>query len=297
MVGGMLALACSVVLVTAGTAKSVAIRVLPVHQRVGSADCVVLGKVTSLEEKSVGARTFPGATDKMEYRIAVVHINKAFIGAKGLTEIRVGFIAPMGINLPKGGGIRPNIRIRRPFFQPNLTKGQEGLFLLNKHFEESFYTLGFGGFTNKENNNNFDKEVDMVKRCVKLLDKPLTGLKSKDASERLLTTSLLLTRYRTVPPGVNFPTAKTKPINAKESELILTTLAEGDWTKFDPQLQLNAQALFFRLNLTEKDGWKQPANFQEFPAAAKEWLKKNAKTYRIQRFVAEKNGKGEKKPK
>jgi hypothetical protein len=294
MVGGVLALACSVVLVTAGTAKSVAIRVLPVHQRVGSADCVVLGKVTSLEEKSVGARTFPGATNKTEYRVAVVHIKKAFVGAKGLTEIRVGFIAPMGINLPKGkvgGGIRPNIRIRRPFLQPNLTKGQEGLFLLNKHFEESFYTLGFGGFTNKENNANFDKEVDMVKRCVKLLDKPLTGLKSKDASERLLTTSLLLTRYRTVPPGVNFATAKTKPINAKESELILTTIAEADWAKFDPSLQLNAQALFFRLNLTEKDGWKQPTNFQEFPAAAKEWLKKNASTYRIQRFVAEKKSK------
>src|SRR5262249_19274379 len=235
MVGGMLALACSVVLATAGTAKSVAIRVLPVHQRVGSADCVVLGKVTSLEEKSVGARTFPGATDKMEYRIAVVHINKALIGAKGLTEIRVGFIAPMGINLPKGvkgGGIRPNIRIRRPFMQPNLTKGQEGLFLLNKHFEESFYTLGFGGFTNKENNANFNKEVDVVKRCVRLLDKPLTGLKSKDSSERLLAASLLLTRYRTVPPGVDFNKAKTKPINGKESELILTTIAEADWTKF-----------------------------------------------------------------
>src|SRR5262249_14922387 len=156
------------------------------------------------------------------------HVKKAFIGAKGLTEIRVGFIAPAQANdLPKGkgGGIRPNIRIRRPFFQPSLTKGQEGLFLLNKHFEEPFYVMGFGGFVNKENNGNFNKDVDMVKRCVKLLEKPTAGLKSKDASDRLLTASLLINRYRTPAPTLNGKLT-TKPINAKESELILKVLAE-----------------------------------------------------------------------
>ena len=40
----------------------------------------------------------------------------------------------------------------------------------------------------------------MVKRCVKLLEKPTAGLKSKDASDRLLTASLLINRYRTAPP-------------------------------------------------------------------------------------------------
>jgi hypothetical protein len=296
MVAGVVALACLAALVTAGTAKSMAIRIQPVSERISTADCVVLGKVTAIEKKSVGARSFPGAIDKAEYKIAVVHIEKAFVGAKGLTEIRVGFIAPAQPQIqPRGGkvggGIRPHIRpIGRPFFQPSLTKGQEGLFLLNKHFEEPFYIMGFGGAVNKQNNPNFKNDLEMVKRCVKLLEKPTAGLKAKDPSERLLTASLLISRYRTAKPTLNGK-FETKPIDAEESKLILTTLAEADWTKFDMKTQVNAQGLFFRLGVTDKDGWKPPMNFQQFPAAAKEWLKKNASTYRVQRFVEAKEGK------
>ena len=48
---------------------------------------------------------------------------------------------------------------------------------------------------------------------------------------------------------------------------------------------MNPQALFYQLG--NKPGWTQPGDFREVPAAAKKWLKENAGTYRIERFVTE----------
>ena len=48
-----------------------------------------------------------------------------------------------------------------------------------------------------------------------------------------------------------------------------------DWS-FDP------------FKLTEKDGWKQPQNGQDFVAAAQKWCKEHAGSYRIERLVPEK---------
>ena len=65
-----------------------------------------------------------------------------------------------------------------------------------------------------------------------------------------------------------------------------------------PAVQFNRytgpQQVFFRLGLTEKDGWTPPKDYKQFPEAASRWLKDHADTYRIQRFVAEEK-KSEKK--
>ena len=51
-------------------------------------------------------------------------------------------------------------------------------------------------------------------------------------------------------------------------------------------------ALFLWLGLTEADGWTEPRSPKEYPAAAQAWLRANAATYRIQRYVPEeKSGK------
>ncbi len=89
-------------------------------------------------------------------------------------------------------------------------------------------------------------------------------------------------RYRT-PRGSN----KTTPISATRSKAILEALAATDWTKIDPELRQSPQDLFVQLGVGAKDGFQQPADFQQFPAAAKKWLKDNAATYRIQSYVAD----------
>ena len=114
-----------------------------------------------------------------------------------------------------------------------------------------------------------------------LMADPNKGLKSKSADDRLLTAALLLAKYR----PYAMASQKTEAIDETQSKLILEALASADWKKTDNLMRFNGQALFYRLGVTAQDGWKQPGDFQQFETAAKEWLKSNAGTFRIKRFV------------
>jgi hypothetical protein len=285
-------LSCVALLASGTVAKALMIAPQPVPMRVASADLVVVGKVTGFADKLVKVKQNDNDMNPIEYQVAIVKVQKALVGGgKGMKEIRVGFIpAPAGGDVAPGGGpgIRPHIRIRRyPTF--SLSLNQEACMFLNKHPKADFYVgQGFAGLINKEGNANFEKELAEVKQAAKLLADPKAGLKSDNADERLLTVGMLITRYRTPQqPQVGEP--KTEPIDAKESKLILETLAKADWKQMPTRpFQMTPQTVFFRLGLTEKDGWKQPQDFQKLPDAAKKWLEDNADTYRIQRFVATK---------
>ncbi len=289
----------------------------PVALRLATTDSVVIGKVTGFEQKTISAGRFAGDKGKSEYTIAIVKIEEAFgnvANIKRIENVRVGFLPQPAIlppilppnRLPLNpkpaivpparpgqavpiqpqAGPQPLIRstiVRRPF-GAQLVKDQEVCLYLTPHHEANFYTYpNFGGVIVKDKNNPqaFTTEVHEVRRCFKLLANPKASLASKNAEDRLATAAMLLTRYRTpVSPNTNPP--QQEPIDAAESKAILLALAEADWT---PR-QLSPQGLFYRLNLTAKDGWTQPKNFQEFPEAARKWLKENAEKYRIQRFVA-----------
>src|SRR5207302_1210112 len=60
----------------------------PLMARLPRADAIVVGKVVSFEEKPIKA-------DGTEYRIAVVKIEDALLGAKGLTHVKVGIRPPI----------------------------------------------------------------------------------------------------------------------------------------------------------------------------------------------------------
>jgi hypothetical protein len=263
------------------TDRKIAVRISPLPERVALAETIVTGKVTAIEDKKVEARQFPGAKDKVEFTIAVVKIEDALLNAKGITHVKIGFVEPQAA--PGGGpGIRPG-----RFPQVNLNKDQEGCFLLRPHFEESFLTLpGYDYVLTKKDNPNYEKEMETIKRCAKLLADTDAGLKAKSADDRFQTAGMLLIRYRT-PQGAN---PKEEKIDAKESKLILQGLADGDWTKGFSATELTPMMVFGRLALTDKDGWK-PGPFQnyekEFPEAAKKWLKDNADSYVIKRFAEE----------
>src|SRR5262249_13591768 len=153
---GLVAAAALSLIVTASSAqvpgqvqdKRIAIRLLPVPERVAQSDVVVVGKVTSIEDKAVSA-TLPGTDQKADYTIAVVKVGDRLFGTKDDTHVKVGF------NKPAAGGGRP-----RPggFGPPQLAVDQEAVFFLQKHPTESFYVMGFGpnSLVNKAGNDNFD---------------------------------------------------------------------------------------------------------------------------------------------
>jgi hypothetical protein len=272
-----LALAASLSLAQPQQSK-VAVRLSPLPERVATADAVVTGKVTGIEEKTVSAEPFAGARDKVEYQIAVIKIDKSLFGAKDLTHVKVGTVKP-----PEG---KPPIR-PGGYAPPRLAVDQEGLFFLHKHPTESFYVFqGPAAVVNKAGNDNFDKQLARATECAKLLADPKAGLKSKDAEERALTAVLLLARYTTARPGQT----KREAIDGGESKQILTALIDGDWTKATTQDDMGAAWGFARLGLTQQDGWSPGvfANRDAYHDAAKAWLRGHAETYRVQRFVSEK---------
>lgn len=236
-------------------------------ERLARAEVVVTGKITRFEEKPVTAR------DGMEYEIAVVKIDDAIVGAKGLTHLRFA-VAP-------GRGIR----VGRGFMK--LNEGMEACFFLSPVQGESFYTAPMYYDVMPKDGENFKRDVDLLKQCAKLLEDPSRGLTSSDPAVRFMTTAVLIARYRTPPAGANELTQE--PLDQKESKLLLLALADADWEKADPRWSnIQPLSLFFRLGITPQDGFTRPQNFKELPAEAKKWLRANAETYRIKKFVPKK---------
>jgi hypothetical protein len=236
----------------------------PLGHRVASADAIVVGKVASIEEKAIQTSDGGGP-----YLVAVVEVGDALMGLKDAKTVRVAFMAG-----------------NRRFPQNNLTPGQEVTLFLANHPKDKVYTIdNYWDVLDKKTNADYAKELDITKRCAKLLADPKAGLASKDADERMLTALLVLSSYRNERRA-----EKTEAVSAEESKALLTALAEGDWSKNDPKLhgyQLTPAAVFMRLGLTEKDGWKpmpvrDPSQIAE---PAKKWLKDNAGTYRVQKYV------------
>jgi hypothetical protein len=261
-----------VVLASAARGQAMMVAPPPIPQRVASADAVVVGKVTGFADKTVTAVRFPGGTDKVNYQIALVKVEDALFGPKDAETVRVGFLPPAPPGPP--GPRRPPIR-RYP--QANLMLNQEACLFLTKHPDGDFYVLtAYYDVLNKAGNPAFEKEIEEVRRCAKLLADPKAGLASANKDDRALTAVMLVTGK---PP-------KEEPIPAARSKAILRVLADADWTIRNPrQAQASPQAMFNRLGLTGKDGWVPPRDASRYAGVAKQWLKAHSDTYRIRRFV------------
>jgi hypothetical protein len=245
----------------------------PLTRRIVQADAVLVGKVVSFEERTIKGEGQSGDRVKRDYRIAVVKIEETLLGAKGLTHVKVGLPPP--VTFPGSGGVL------RTMPAAKLIEGQTVLLVLASHPKETFYIMrNANDALDSQTSTRYRAEVELARRCAKLLADPTAGLRAKDAGDRLLTAGLVLTRYQTPRPGYGMAS-----ISAKESKAILRVLLEADWTRTDPTSE-TAQplGLFYSLGLTERDGWKQPADFREVPEAARKWLKENVETYRVKGY-------------
>lgn len=294
---GMASLLCMGAMASLSSARAMMIAPQPISQRVATAECIVVGKVTGFGERTVSAPRFPGDKEKGEYQIAIVRVENNIAGAKGIKEIKVGFIAPPpppppAPAAPAGGPIRLRPGIRRPM-TPSFSLNQEALLFLTKHHDADFYIAPmYFSVVNKQGNTNFDKEVDEAKHCVELLADPKAGLEAKEMADRVCTAGMLMARFRQYKVGAGKP--EMKPVDPELSKKILLTLAESDWNARPARpgpFQMTPQMIFGQLQLTEKDGWKPPKDYKQFPEKAKEWCKDNADKYAIKRMVFDKSEK------
>jgi hypothetical protein len=262
----------AIVAMTFGVASAgVRIQPPPVPIRVANTDVAFVGRVTEIEPIDTEAKASPTATEKTKYHIAVVKVNQIVNGLKEEKTLRVAFLAAT----PK---IRPGIQ-----FNAKLEAGQEGLFMLNKHHEGKFYQAPMYGYFISAEQKTYEDDLKAAKQGVAIMRDPKTALQSKDADERLMAAALQIGKYRKQPAFTN---NKEEPIDAEESKLILNALANAKWVTTTFR-QPNPQQLFFQLGVGPEDGWKVPmkANADEMRQAIQDWIKANAGTYRIKKFV------------
>jgi len=181
--------------VAGSSAYAAKIRMPSVAERVATSDAIVVGKVESIEDKTVKAKPIYGG-DEVEFQVAVVKVADGVSGVKGLTHVKVAFQPP--VNQPGGGPIGPG---RTRFPTPKLEKDQEVCLFLTKHPDESFYVFKNAFDILDKKNDTYEKEVEQVKKLAKLLDDADKSLKSKDNDERFVTAAMLVTKYRTAPLG------------------------------------------------------------------------------------------------
>jgi len=244
-------------------------------ERALRAPVVVIGKVTSIEKDAVEALSYPGAPNKLTYKIAVVKVETALSGADGFTHIKVGF--------PTSGR-----------YDNKLVQDQEGMFFLAKHHEAPFHVVPYMTPPVDASAPNYKEEVAGVKTILRVVADPAKALKAEKADDRFNAALAIVYKLRVLPEGT-YKGAENVALTADESRPILRALADGKWIAARAgDTGLNGYTSFAMLGLTEADGWKAPAaeagkDFIELNREAfAKWLDGPGKDYRIKKFVAKK---------
>ncbi|MGE3803739.1 MAG: hypothetical protein AB7K24_03585 [Gemmataceae bacterium] len=266
-----------------GTAQALSIYIPPLPERVANARAIIVGTVTAIEKEPVIAPAGPKSEQKIRFQVAVVKVDENLLGAKGLTDLRVGFVPPPAPAPVGGNNGLPEIPYVGP---PELKVGMTALFVLAAHPGETFYTArGVRDVLVKAGDaKEFTVELKQARHLASLLADPRAGLTAKDANARFLTGGMLICRYRNFGVRGGEAPPKTVPIDAEENKLILAALRGADWAAQRPD-NFTPEHVFLRLPLTAKEGWTRPRDYKQIPAAARAWLEKHKDTYRIEKLA------------
>jgi len=291
-----------------GQAEAKALRIAlppkPAMQAV-QADVIVLGKVIEVEKDAVEATQVKGAPkeQKVSYKIAVVKIEDPLVGARGLTQLRVGFPADApavgggepvdGIKLQPAIARRP---IRGGFGGPvALTAGMEGVFLLAPHHDGDFYVLVNNAAPLLKKDEGYAKELESIKKIAASIDDPVTALKAKDKADRIAAAQTILTRYRGRPVAGKFV---EEDVPAEENKLLVQAVTEMTWIPEGNDYTKPSRSAVWYFLQAEKLGFKPPVFKQPAPGAPqpdfnKQWeelttafLKDNADKIKIKKMVS-----------
>ena len=100
-------------------------------ERTIAAQCVFVGTVTEIEEKTEEAKEFPGSKETTTHTVAVVKILDPIKGVDKVTHVRIGFVLRGDLGWRDHEAHEP--------MNPNLIKGAKYLFYVDKHPSAGFY--------------------------------------------------------------------------------------------------------------------------------------------------------------
>ena len=269
------------------------------------AEVVVVGKVTGIEKESIEVEPFKGAPNKLAYKIAVIKIDTAVVGAKGLTHIKVGFQEPVGGVQPAEVAPVDNNKLlpvrvppnRGGGFQPiTLKADQEGVFYLHKHPTANFYIIQQGYNPLDSKDAKYKEEISQLKAIAMTIADPLKSLKAEKAEDRLAAATTLISKYRAFPQNAPMGVDQVA-IPAEETKLILKALVEADWDKYKTDPIMNPMNAISMIGIYQGTngigqfklipGDPNPAESYRkwYHAEVKKWYETNSSKFEIKKMV------------
>jgi hypothetical protein len=246
---------------------------------------VVVGKITTIEADPVEVEPFPGAKNKVPFKIAVLKIETALSGAAGETHLKIGFQEPAA-----GGGPRP---IRPPGgfgYTPKV--GTEGVFFLAPHPSGGFVMVPVTAPPLEFTGEKYKEELAQVKKALAVVENPTEALAAKDQPDRYFAAAVLLSKYGTAPP--NAAKVDREPVSAEETKKLMDALLEPDWSKPQPAGVPAPATLMWQLQLGPDDGWKpEPIRGQKDVAAfykeqLQKWYSAHGEKFRVKKSIEKK---------
>lgn len=235
-----------------------------------TADVVVVGTITAVEDDPVKAKAHPDAKADTEYRVLVVKVDDGLWGVKNTTQVRVALTAAE-FNSPLRA----------------LKEDAKFLFYLAKHPTTNLFVPLPAHPSVNMAGRGADEMLRRSRVATAAFAEPVKALQAKDKGDRVLAACALAMYYRKVPPGAS--ESVDRP--ADESKLLLAALAEGEWTLTALPDAGNPFAVLGGLGL-EDSGWKAVANGKDVAAANqaafKEWLAGKGKDARVKQLVPKK---------
>ena len=285
----------AVLLGWAGAAKGyISLSMAPVPEKVAVADSVIVGKITAVRDKTATTRPFRHMDSVMEFQVVDVAVTEVLFGPK-VKEAALGFIS---------------VKLKGGQYKPAPAVGMEGIFFGAQPEGGDFLVVPSGCFVESKDA-DYDKTLAVARRSAKMLNEPAEGLKSKDASERILAAEMVILRSSYAPMRWWGGSVRFEPIDAEQSKQVMLALAEADWPKRDPETGLSPRFVWTWLRSAEmrtrsvqprpaSRGTSLPVPTRPTSAPAvdlstwkdsddgsaeKKWLRDHAETYRIQRQV------------
>jgi hypothetical protein len=240
----------------------------PIPNKAALADCIVVGKITSIRPKPVEARLYHHGEGRIPFVVAEVQVTEMLHGAKDAKQVSIGFI---------------EFQVKAAATKPKV--GQEGVFFGVKNSEKDFFVIPDGGFHEKKQD-SYAKDLEVTRLCARALNEPKRSLASRDKTERLAAAYVWSLRISYTPMRWGGE-LKSEPVEAELSKAILLALADADWDRDPKTGVLPASALSWLQIGAHKAGHPFPdkVNWSD-PAAAKPWLRDNAATYRLHRLTS-----------
>ncbi|WP_157368892.1 hypothetical protein [Zavarzinella formosa] len=265
----------------------------PVTQAM-QAGVIVLGKVAEIEKDTVWVAPYRGAgkEQNVAYKIAVLKIEDPLVGARGLTQLRVGFLADSPAHVDPALP-RTAVGVRRGNMAGSvaLTAEMDGLFMLVPHQTGDFYVIVINGDPLLKKDLNYAKDSEAVKKIAAAIDDPVTALKSKNKDDRAMAAQTLLIRHQTRPLSAK---VTDEDISPEENKLILQVIAELPWTPEGSDNSKPSRSGLWKYLHTEELGFVPPvfnsknqAEFnKQWEEATKTFLSENAGKIKIKKLVA-----------